>query len=222
MDHNTLRQHYSDEMRANDREILKMGAFVEEAVRKSMQCMLDQDINLADKVIRDDEIINNLELKIQDTLTLLIATEQPVAGDLRHVITSLKIVTQLERMGDHAVHIAKAAKKLAEQHYIKDLIDLPKMAEYGIEMLHEVLTAFAENDQDKAIAVAKIDDRIDSLHNQIWRELLTYMMSDVKNIDQATTLLFVSRWLERFGDHATNISEWVVYDCTGKHIELNM
>lgn len=217
-----LRQHYSEEMKALDREILKMGAFVEEAIRKAMQAMVDQDSALAEKVILDDEIINDLEQSIQDKLTLLIAKEQPVAGDLRHVITSLKVVAQLERMGDHAVHIAKSAQRLSGETYMKELIDLPKMAEYGIEMLHEVLTAFADGDQDKAIAVAKLDDRIDHLHDQVWRELLTYMMQDVKYINQATSLLFVSRWLERFGDHSTNISEWVVYDCTGKHIELNL
>lgn len=217
-----LRRHYSDKMRELDHDILKMGTLVEEAVRNSMRALVEHDTQTAENVIADDEYINNLELTIQDKLTLLIATEQPVAEDLRHIITSLKVVTQLERMGDHAVHVAKGALRIAEEEYIKELIDLPQMAEYGIEMLHEVLNAFAENDKEKAIAVAKLDDKIDNLHNQVWRELLTYMMSDVKNINQATTLLFLSRWLERFGDHATNISEWIVYNCTGEHVELNL
>jgi phosphate transport system protein len=125
-------------------------------------------------------------------------------------------------MGDHAVHIAKAVFRVKGQKFIKPLIDLPRMAEYGIAMIHDALTAFADSDQTRATEVAKLDDRIDELHDQVWRELLTYMMADVHTIDQATTLLFVSRWLERFGDHATNICEWVVYDCSGKHVELNL
>lgn len=217
-----LRHRYNEELKAMDREVLRMGAFVEEAVRKAMEAMEKQDLTIAQEVIAEDERINNLELEIQDSLTILIAKEQPVAGDLRHIITSLKIISQLERMGDHAVHIAKAAQKLSGERYIKELIDLPKMAEYGIEMLHDVLNAFADGDQDQAISVAHMDDRIDNLHNQVWRELLTYMMQDAHSISQATTLLFVSRWLERFGDHATNISEWIVYDCSAKHVELNL
>jgi len=217
-----IRKHYHEAIAEIDREILKMGAHVEESVGKAMSALVNQDTVLAEQVIAGDEVINRFEQQIQDRLTVLIATEQPVAGELRHIITSLKVISQLERMGDHTVHIAKAAVKLAQEKFIKSLIDLPKMAEYGMNMIHEVLTAFSDRDKDKAIDVAQLDDRIDELHNQVWRELLTYMMADVSTINQATTLLFVSRWLERFGDHATNISEWVVYDSTGEHIELNL
>lgn len=217
-----MRKHYHDTIAEINREILTMGAYVEESVRNAMQALIDQDVSIADQVISKDEVINKLETEIENRLTILIATEQPVAGDLRHIITSLKIISQLERMGDHAVHIAKASKRMVDETYIKPLIDLPKMAEIGIVMLHDVLTAFAENNKEQAIAIAKMDDKIDELHNQVWRELLTYMMQDVKNITQATSLLFVSRFLERFGDHATNISEWIVYDCTGEHVELNL
>ncbi|HKK66243.1 MAG TPA: phosphate signaling complex protein PhoU [Clostridia bacterium] len=217
-----IRKHYHEAIAEIDREILKMGAHVEESVGKAMSALVNQDTVLAEQVIAGDEVINRCEQQIQDRLTVLIATEQPVAGELRHIITSLKVISQLERMGDHSVHIAKAAVKLAKEKFVKSLIDLPKMAEYGMNMIHEVLTAFSDRDKDKAIDVAQLDDRIDELHNQVWRELLTYMMADVSTINQATTLLFVSRWLERFGDHATNISEWVVYDSTGEHIELNL
>jgi phosphate transport system protein len=216
-----MRKHYHDAIAEVDRDILTMGAHVEESIRNAMQALVDQDEYIAQQVISGDDVINRLEVAIENKLTILIATEQPVAGDLRHIITSLKIISQLERMGDHAVHIAKAAKRMAGESYIKPLIDLPKMAEVGITMLHNVLTAFAESNKEQAIEMAKMDDRIDELHNQVWRELLTYMMQDVKNINQATSLLFVSRFLERFGDHSTNISEWIVYDATGDHIELN-
>jgi phosphate transport system protein len=216
-----MRKHFHDAIAEMDRDVLTMGAHVEESVRRATQALIDQDVELADLVVSQDGVINELEIKIEDKLTILIATEQPVAGDLRHIITSLKIISQLERMGDHSVHIAQAVKRLAGQKYLKALVDLPKMADIGITMLHEVLNAFADGDREQAVKIAAMDDKIDELHNQVWRELLSYMMQDVKNINQATSLLFVSRWLERFGDHATNISEWIVYDCSGEHMELN-
>lgn len=199
-----------------------MGTLVEEAMQSAMHALKTKDYELAGRTIDNDEKINQLELEIQDKLTVLIATEQPVARDLRHIVTSLKVVTQLERMGDHAVHIAKSAIRLKDEEYIKPLIDLPKMSEIGVQMLHEVLTAFAECDEKRAQQIAQMDDQIDNLNNQVWRELITYMMEDSKLIRQATSLLFVSRWLERFGDHVTNISEWIVYDATGTHTELNL
>ncbi len=216
------RHHYNDKISAIDRKILMMGTYVEDAIKKCIKALLEKDKDLAQKIINDDAIINSLELSIQDDLTMLIATEQPVAGDLRHVITSLKVVTQLERMGDHAVHIAKVTLQIADQHYIKPLIDVPRMAEIGVEMLHTVLTAFIESDARLAREVAEEDDKVDHLRDQVSRELFTYMLQDLKNFDQVTSLLFITRWLERFADHVTNICEWIVYDCTGEHVELNL
>ena len=198
-----------------------MGTLVEEAIRRSMQALKERDLELARKVIDEDEAINHMELSIQDKCIVLIATEQPVAGDLRGLITIIKIVTQLERMGDHALHIAKGALRLADETYMKKLIDLPRMADCAIRMIHDVLTAFMDGDQEKAIAVAAMDDEIDELHDQVMRECLTYMMQDPKNIPQATSFLFISRFLERLGDHVTNISEWICFNITGKHRELN-
>ncbi|MFW6209042.1 MAG: phosphate signaling complex PhoU family protein, partial [Spirochaetota bacterium] len=125
-------------------------------------------------------------------------------------------------MGDHAVHIAKSAIRLKGEDYVKPLIDLPKMGEIGVQMLHEILSAFTECDDKRAQQIAEMDDEIDNLNNQVWRELITYMMEDSSLIRQVTSLLFVCRWLERFGDHVTNISEWIVYDATGAHTELNL
>lgn len=219
---NEIRKHYHKSLAELEQEVLRMGAFVEESLRKAMKALSERDEALAQSVISGDDTINNLELEIQDRCTIMLATEQPVAGDLRHIITSLKIISQLERMGDHAVHIAKAVKRINGESLIKPLIDLPKMAEIGAEMVHEALSAYADGNSEKAVEVAQRDEAIDELHDQVWRELLTHMMEDTHSINQATTLLFVSRWLERFGDHATNISEWVVYDCTGNHVELNL
>lgn len=216
------RHRFSEAINHLNKDILKMGTLVEEAMQNAMHALKVKDYELAKKTIEEDTKINQLELEIQDKLTILIATEQPVARDLRHIITSLKVVTQLERMGDHAVHIAKSAFRLKDEEYIKPLIDLPKMSEIGVQMLKEVLTAFVECDDKRARQIAEMDDQIDNLNDQVWRELITYMMEDPSLIRQATSLLFVCRWLERFGDHITNVSEWIVYDATGSHTELNL
>ncbi|MFW5711543.1 MAG: phosphate signaling complex protein PhoU [bacterium] len=216
------RHHFCEAINRLNNDILKMGTLVEEAMQNAMHALKTKDYELAGKTIDNDEKINQLELEIQDKLTVLIATEQPVARDLRHIITSLKVVTQLERMGDHAVHIAKSAIRLKGEDYVKPLIDLPKMGEIGVQMLHEILSAFTECDDKRAQQIAEMDDEIDNLNNQVWRELITYMMEDSSLIRQVTSLLFVCRWLERFGDHVTNISEWIVYDATGAHTELNL
>jgi len=216
------RHHYNEKIRDIDRKILMMGTYVEESINKCIKALLTKDKKLAKAIISDDAIINDLEIKIQDDLIILIATEQPVAGDLRHVITSLKIVTQLERMGDHAVHIAKATLDIADQEYIKPLIDVPKMADIGVKMLHDALSAFSDFDPKLAEDVAQLDDAVDQLRDQVNRELVTYMLQDMKEFNQITSLLFIARWLERFADHVTNICEWIVYDCTGKHVELNL
>jgi phosphate transport system protein len=198
-----------------------MGVLVEEALRKSVKSLVDQDNQLAAKVVEEDEAINAMELDIEDKSTVLIAKEQPVASDLRNVITGLKIVTQLERMGDHAVHIAKATLRLAGQTYMKPLIDIPRMGEVCVKMTREVLTAFMNDDAEKARLVATMDEEVDDLHAQVQRELFTHMMEDASRITQAIQLLFVSRYLERFADHVTNISEWIIYGRTGAHVELN-
>ncbi len=217
-----IRQHYSQALKQIDTDIVTMGTLVEEAIQKSMTCLQNKDVELAERIIADDEKINRLETQIEDACTQIIAQEQPVASDLRKVITSLKLVTQIERMGDHAVHIAKAVKKLAGEEYMKPIVSIPIMADIATHMLHEVLTAFVENDAEMAIEIAKRDDKIDELHNGVMREVLTYMMQDPKNIGQSIHFIFISRYLERFGDHVTNISEWVVYNSTGKHVELNL
>jgi phosphate transport system protein len=215
------REQYLENLRTLRKEILRMGVLVEEALRKSIKSLVDQDTALAAVVVDDDEAINAMELDIEDKSTVLIAKEQPVASDLRNIITGLKIVTQLERMGDHAVHIAKTTLRIAGESYIKPLIDIPRMGEVCVRMAREVLTAFIDDDIEKARMVATMDEEVDDLHAQVQRELFTHMMEDATRITQAIQLLFVSRYLERFADHITNISEWIIYGQTGDHVELN-
>ena len=198
-----------------------MGSLVEDAVRKSIAALVDQDTATASLLREEDRAINEMEAEIEDRCTILIATEQPVASDLRHIITALKIVTELERIGDHAVHIANAVLRLADEIYMKPLIDIPRMSEIAIKMIHDVLTAFITNDDSLAIQVSNLDSNIDELHHQVMREIWSYMMEDSRYIKQSTSFLFISRFLERIGDHVTNISEWIVYNNSGRHIELN-
>jgi phosphate transport system protein len=217
----STRQGFEEELAAVNQEILRMGVMVEEALQRALESLVDQDEAKAREVIRGDEAVNRLEQEIEDRCVVLIAREQPVATDLRKLVTSLKIVTQLERMGDHALHVAKGTLRLLPEPYMKPLIDIPRMAELGIGMIQDVLTAFLDNDAQRAREVARRDQEIDDLHEQVMRELFTYMMGDSKHISQSISLLFISRFLERVGDHVTNICEWVVYAATGERVELN-
>lgn len=218
----TLRHDYTQALEELNREILKMGVLVEEAFQKAMSSFVDQDTELARTVVAEDRQINEMEIAIEDRCISLIATEAPVASDLRRIVTGLKAATQLERIGDHAAHVAKAAIKLAGEPYMKPLVDLPRMAEICIEMIREGLDALVNNDAKKAVAVAMKDEMVDDLNAQVTRELFSYMIEDPRHVTQAIELLFVSRFIERSADHITNINEWTVYCSTGEHSELNI
>jgi len=215
------RQVFEEEMAAVNQEILRMGVMVEEALHQAVKSLVNKDGELARAVVAGDAAINQVEQEIEDRCIVLIAREQPVATDLRRLVTSLKIVTQLERMGDHALHVARGTLRLLPEAYMKPLIDIPRMAEVGINMIRDVLTAFLDNDAERAREVASRDRLVDELHNQVMREVFTYMMENSKFISQSISLLFISRFLERVGDHVTNICEWVVYSATGERVELN-
>ena len=215
------RQVFEEELAAVHQEILRMGVMVEEALRRAVESLVRKDGKLAQAVVVGDAAINRREQEIEDRCIVLIAREQPVATDLRKLVTSLKLVTQLERMGDHALHVAKGTLRLLPEAYMKPLIDIPRMAEIGIGMIRDALTAFLDNDAERAREVAQRDQQIDELHNQVMREVFTYMMENTSFISQSISLLFISRFLERIGDHVTNICEWVVYSATGERVELN-
>jgi len=215
------RASFHQAMDALKQEILAMGVRVEEALRRAVSSLVNQDVVAAREVVADDEKINALETQIEDRCIALIATEQPVAMDLRRIVTGMKIVTQLERMGDHARHIAKATVRLAGDSYMKPLIDIPRMGELCAAMVRDVLSAFVQNDSERARSVARVDTEVDALHKQVVREVLTFMMGQPHNVSQGLELIFVSRFIERTADHVTNIAEWIVYCETGKHTELN-
>jgi len=196
-------------------EMLIMGSKVEKAIENSIDALKKQDIELAKKIMKSDDQIDNYELELEEMCTRLIATQQPVAHDLRTVIVISKLATDLERVGDHASNIAKMVIKIGKEPLIKPLIDIPRMNDIVIYRLRESLKAFIEQDVELAHKIAKEDEEVDLLDEQILRELLTFMMEEPSTIRQATSLIFISRFLERIGDHATNICERVIYMSTG-------
>jgi len=202
-------------------EILKMGRLLEEQVYNSVKALTDKDAELATSVIVNDEIIDRMELDIEKKCLGLIALKQPMAGDLRLIGTCLRIIVDIERMADHAEDIAKIAIDLHKQTYIKPLIDIPRMAKTSQQMIEIALNAFISGDTQLAISVVPMEIEMDGLYDQIFRELLSYMIQDHKNIPQATALLLVAGHLERIGDHATNLAEMVIYVMEGTRIDLN-
>ncbi len=216
------RSEFQKALYALQQEILKMGGLVEENIARSIDSLARQDLDLADKVFEVEEAIDRLEMQVEETCLRLIATQQPVAEDLRKISAAFKIITDLERMGDYSVDIAKVTKRIGKEPLIKPLIDLPRMALLAQKMVKNALDAYVSEDQELAASVGKADDEVDSLHNQVFRELLVLMMENPRTITQATYLLFVSRSLERIADHATNISERVIYLVTGRRIDLNV
>ncbi len=215
------RKSFSAQLEDLQQDLLKMGTAVEEAIHLSVKALEERDLELAQQVIEDDRHINDMELEIEEACLRLLALQQPMAKDLRVITTALKIITDLERMADSAVGIARIVVRMAGEQLIKPLIDIPRMAEIAEGMTRDALTAYIETDADLAREMVERDHRVDELYNQIFRELILYMIEDAKNIRQATRLLFVAKYLERIGDHATNVGEWIIYLVSGERVELN-
>ncbi len=215
-----IRTDFNDRMSKLNNEIVKMGVLVEEALDKAMDSLINMDLDIARKVIDEDQKINDFEISIEDRCIVLIAREQPVAGDLRRIITALKISTQFERMGDHAVHIAKGVIRLDKDPKPSPLFGMPLMAQKAKSMLRRVLTAYIDRNAEEAMSVSQVDHEIDSLHDEVINDVFNELMITVSDHHKAITLLFINRFLERFGDHITNICEWIIYSVTGEHKEL--
>lgn len=201
--------------------LIHMGQAVEKALVQSVQSLKEGDITLADEVIQSDPLINKMEMDIDNIGTNLIATQQPVAKDLRRILIAFKMAADLERMGDLAVDIAKVTKRIGGESLIKPLVDIPKMADIVRKMTSDSITAYVEENLDLAHKMAKMDDEVDQLHSQILRETFVFMAENPKTVNQLLQLCFVSRYLERAADHATNIGELVVYLLKGVRPDLN-
>ena len=199
---------------------LVMGNMVEKAIARSMDALKKRDLELARQVIADDKKINAKRFELEEKCIQLIATQQPMARDLRTIICVFSVITELERIGDYADGTAKIAIMIGDEPPLKPLIDLPRMAEKAADMLHSSLIAFTNNDADAAKQIAAEDDEIDNLYDQVFRELLTFMAEDPRTITRATRLIWVAHNLERSADRVTNICERVVFAVTGKMEEI--
>lgn len=199
-------------------EMLRMGSMVEEAIHLATQSLTKQDLSLAQKIIDGDDLIDDLSNKIEDDCIRLIALQQPLARDLRVITTVLKTATDLERIADHATNIAEITQRIGKDHLIKPLIDIPKMAGMVEGMVHDSLKAFVDRDVEFAKKTCLKDDEIDKLYEALFNELTGFVMAggDNHRVVQALNLLFAARFLERVGDHATNIGERTIYLVTGK------
>lgn len=202
-------------------DILRMGSMVEAAIDRAVAALKQRDGPLAQQVVDDDQQINDLRYKIEEACLMLIATQQPAAHDLRSIVAATHIAVELERMGDHAAGIAHITLRMLDQPLLKPLIDMPIMANMVKQMTHEGLDAFVRSDVGLARRVVAHDDQVDQMYQQIFRELLTYMLEDPKNISRATFLLWVAHNLERIGDRATNLCERTIFVATGKLGDLN-
>lgn len=206
-----MRKEYLKTIKGMENQMLEMALKSEESIEKAMKSLISRDLELAKKVVDDDIIINNMEIQIEMDVIKVLTLENPVARDFRRVSSVFKIITDLERIGDLAVNIAKLSIEIGEEDFIKPLVDLPRMYEMVREMLSNSLKAFVENDMNLAIKVAEKDDIIDDLHLQINEELLQMISKDSEIINQAMKLMFISRYLERIADHVTNICERIIY-----------
>jgi phosphate transport system protein len=213
-----MQRHFHDELEALKQRLLAMGGLVEDQIRRVMRALIERDDALAQEVIERDQQVNAYDVEVDETCVSLLALHQPAAGDLRFVTTAMKIVTDLERMGDQAVNIAQRVLELNREPQLKPYIDLPRMAEKAQRMVKESLDAFVARDTELARKVCAEDAEVDALKEQIFRELLTFMMEDARTIPRAIRLILISRFLERLADHATNIAEMVIYLVDGKMV----
>jgi phosphate transport system protein len=203
-------------------EMLTLGKMVDRAIDQSIQALRNHDNELARRLIGEDLEINSKRFEIEERCLQLIARQQPLAGDLRVLAAILSVITDLERMADHAEGIAKICLMHGEEPLLKPLIDIPRMADKGRHMLEHALESFISRDIELAKATSAEDDEVDALYNQIYHELLTFMIEDPRTIQRATYLIWAAHNLERFADHVTNICERVVFLVTGHMEEFNV
>ena len=203
-------------------EVLILGSMVEKAIDRSMEALKKRDLELAKQVVADDLKINRKRFDIEERCIELISTQQPMASDLRIIVAVLNIIVDLERMADHAEGIANITLMIGDEPPLKPLVDLPRMAEKTTEMLRRSLDAFISRDAEAARQIPAEDDEVDNLYNQVFRELLIFMMEDPRTVTRATRLIWVAHNLERTADRVTNICERVVFTVTGKMEEIGV
>lgn len=215
------RTEYTAELRTLQDDVLRLGAMVDRQIDRAVDALRRQDLGAAQQVIDLDMKVNDLRWKIENDTMRLIATQAPMAGDLRRILASVHIATNLERMGDHADGISRLTLRTADQPHLRELDAIPAMAETTRSMLTDTLEAFVQNDADKARQIAERDNEVDALYDQVYHDLLTVMIADPDTVSGATHLLWVGHNLERIADRVTNICERIIFAATGDFEEVN-
>jgi phosphate transport system protein len=215
-----VRKTFESEIQQVKDDVLILGSMVEKALLDSVEALKKRDVKAAEKLFLSDIEINKKRFEIENHLMILIATQQPMAHDLRLLASTMEIISELERMGDYAKGISNINIRMGDTTLLKPLIDVPRMAQKGADMLHRSLTAFVNEDVETARALPIEDDEVDALYNQIYRELMTFIIADPKVIERANWLLWVAHNLERFADRVTNICERTVFIVTGEMTEI--
>ncbi|MEK6752700.1 MAG: phosphate signaling complex protein PhoU, partial [Chloroflexota bacterium] len=215
-----IRKTFESEIQQVKDEVILLGSMVEHAILGSVEALKKRDIAASEKIIAEDKEINKKRFAIENQLMILIATQQPMAHDLRLLASTMEIISELERMGDYAKGIANINLRMGEEALLKPLIDIPRMAQIGTSMLHRSLSAFINEDVEVAKAIPIEDDEVDALYNQIYRELMLIIIQDPKSIERANWLLWVAHNLERVADRVTNICERTIFIATGSFYEI--
>ncbi|MCA0992952.1 MULTISPECIES: phosphate signaling complex protein PhoU [Bacillales] len=216
-----VRENFQEQLDEIKTKLLELGSLAQVAVDEAITALKNQDVDKALEIIDNDYKINRLEEEINETAIWLIAKEQPLATDLRRLISALKITTDVERVGDLAVNIAKSIIRIGDKPFVKPIEEIPALAQKANNMLKEVLASFYDEDVNQAMAVADADDEIDNMYGRLVKELLELMTEHPESVSQIQQLSFICRYVERIGDHCTNISESVIYVVKGKRYDLN-
>ena len=211
-----MRIRFDEQLKQLNKEMINMGTMIEKSIGDAVKALMKQDVELAQKVMAGDEEIDRTERKIEDLCLRLLLQQQPVARDLRNISAALKMVTDMERIGDHATDISELAIVLSEKKYVKKLDHIEEMARETMVMLIQSLEAYVEKDLDKAQKVIAHDDVIDDLFEEVKQELIELIRNHADEGEQAVDLLMVTKYFERIGAHATNIAEWVIFSITGQ------
>ena len=213
-----MRSNFDKELDLLNKELIKMGSLVEDRIKSAVEALINRDKNLAKEIIKGDIEVDNMEREIESRCLKLIIQQHPVAGDLRMISSILKMITDLERIGDHARDISEISLLFSGERFIKEITHIPQMAEATIYMVKKSIDAFVNKDIDLANEVIKFDDKVDHLFDIIKDELILLIREDVNNGEQAINFLMIAKYFERIGDHAENIAEWVLFSITGDHI----
>ena len=217
-----MRSRFDEQLIQLNNNLIEMGALIERAISRATKALMSQDADSARDIIEGDVVIDEKEKEIESICLKLILNQQPVARDLREISTALKMITDMERIGDQAADISELCVFLSMQEYIKELEHIPKMAEATIKMVTEAIDAFVKKDLVLAQAVIDYDDVVDELYIAVKQDLIALIHEDVKNGEQAFDLLQIAKYYERIGDHAVNIAEWVIFSITGKHKDIQV